>query len=202
MKLRKEKSSNAQYFYFFILTGKFVTFAQRGFDEHNQLRANHHSAPLKWSDRLAVQAQKLAYNMALKGKIQLPEVDQFGENRAKLSAVNYDCELAGEEATKIWYNQGANYSFADPRLNSKTDSFTQVVWQDSREMGMGCAQRKGTLTNDIYIVALYYPPGNSLLTLRKNVVSPKTKLNDVYASLFRKDVVFKVEGKETSSTGT
>lgn len=171
---------------FFHLLGKFITFARHGFEEHNNFRTLHHVAPLKWSDKLAIQAQKLAYKMALKGTIQVPGIDLFGENRARLSAVNFDCETAGEEATKIWYNQGSNYSFADPRLNSNTDSFTQVIWKGTRDVGMGCAQRKGTLSNDIFVVALYYPPGNSPRALRENVVSPNKNVNDAYSSIFRR----------------
>lgn len=143
-------------------------------------------APLKWSDKLAIQAQKLAYQMALKGTIQVPGIDLFGENRAKLSAVNFDCERAGEEATKVWYNQGSNYSYADPRLNSNTDSFTQVIWKGTRNVGMGCAQRKGAVSNEIYVVALYYPAGNSPRALRQNVVSPRKNVNDAYSSIFRR----------------
>ena len=171
---------------FFHLLGKFITFARHGFEEHNNFRTLHHVAPLKWSDKLAIQAQKLAYKMALKGTSQVPGIDLFGENRARLSAVNFDCETAGEEATKIWYNQGSNYSFADPRLNSNTDSFTQVIWKGTRDVGMGCAQRKGTLSNDIFVVALYYPPGNSPRALRENVVSPNKNVNDAYSSIFRR----------------
>ena len=170
----------------FSIADKFITFARRGFEEHNSLRSLHHASPLKWSDKLAIQAQKLAYKMALKGTIQVPGIDLFGENRAKLFAVNFDCESAGEEATKIWYNQGRNYSFADPRLNSNTDSFTQIIWHNTRDLGMGCAQRKGTLSNEIYVVALYYPPGNSPRTLRQNVLSPSRNVNDAYSSIFRR----------------
>lgn len=168
------------------IPGKFITFARRGFQEHNSFRDLHHVDHLKWSDKLAIQAQKLAYRMALKGTIQVPGIDVFGENRAKLSAVNFDCETAGEEATKIWYNQGNNYSYADPRLNSNTDSFTQVIWKGTRDVGMGCAQRKGTLSNEIFVVALYYPPGNSPRALRQNVVSPNRNVNNAYSSIFRR----------------
>lgn len=165
-----------------------MTFAKRGFESTNKFRSAHHSPPLKWSDKLAARAQKLAYQMALNGTIQAPGIDEIGENRAKLSAVNYDCEMAGEEATRIWYAQGSHYSYSDPRLNSDTDSFTQLVWKDSREMGMGCAQRKGSVTNEIYVVALYYPPGNSESTLRDNVIDPKrTTGKDVYATIYRRE---------------
>lgn len=36
------------------------------------------------------------------------------------------CEDAGEIATNLWYSQAKNYSYADPRLNADTDTFTQV----------------------------------------------------------------------------
>ena len=191
-------SANQLFLYYFSrILGKFITFARQGFLEHNNFRALHHISPLKWSDKLAIQAQKLAYKMALKGTIQVPGIDLFGENRAKLSAVNFDCETAGEEATKIWYNQGSNYSYADPRLNSNTDSFTQVVWKGTREVGMGCAQRKGTLSNEIFVVALYYPPGNSPRALRENVVSPSKNVNDAYSSIFRRrNQMYQVERRK------
>lgn len=167
--------------------GKFVTFAKKGFESTNSFRAIHRSPPLKWSDKLAARAQKLAYQMALNGSIQAPGIDQLGENRAKLSAVNYDCEMAGEEATRIWYSQGSHYSYSDPRLNSDTDSFTQMIWKTTREVGMGCAQRKGSVTNEIYVVSLYYPSGNLEASLRDNVLDPKRDgTKDVYATIYRR----------------
>ena len=117
---------------------------------------------------------------------QVPGVQKYGENRAKLSAVNYDCEMAGEEATRIWFGQENQYSYSDPRLNSNTDSFTQIIWKGTKELGMGCAQRKGSVTNEIYVVALYSPPGNSPKGLRTNVLSRKSNFADVYASIFRR----------------
>jgi hypothetical protein len=55
-------------------------------------------------------------------------------------------------------------------------------------MGMGCAQRKGSVTNEIYVISLYYPPGNSETTLRDNVLDPKRMSNkDVYATIYRRE---------------
>ena len=56
---------------------KFVAFAKRGFEKHNDFRSVHHSPPLKWSDRLAEEAQKIAYKMALKGTLQVLSVSLF-----------------------------------------------------------------------------------------------------------------------------
>ena len=48
---------------------------------------------------------------------------------------------------------------------------------------MGCAQRKGLLSNDVFVVALYYPPGNEVRSLRTNVLSDKKQVNNAYASI-------------------
>ncbi|EDO35288.1 predicted protein, partial [Nematostella vectensis] len=134
-------------------------FAEKGLQAHNRYRADHHAPALKWSDELATQAEKLAYNMAMKGTIERSEVAAklgYGENVAKITGTNFN--KAGEEATSLWYAEGQNYSFSDPRLSPKTDAFTQVVWKSSKKLGMGCA--RDLQTNDLYVVALYDPMGN------------------------------------------
>lgn len=57
---------------------------------------------------------------------------------------------------------------------------------------MGCALRKGLLANDVFVVALYSPPGNvgdgvSINVLRPGIKeAPKT---DVYSNIFRRNKV-------------
>ena len=57
---------------------------------------------------------------------------------------------------------------------------------------MGCALRKGLLANDVFVVALYSPPGNIGDGVSVNVVRPGVKegsKTDVYSSVFRKSKV-------------
>ena len=91
-------------------------FAERGLATHNKYRHDHGAPDLKWSDSLATKAEKLAYDMAMKGVIEKsPEADRLGlgENVAKLSGSSFND--AGKDATSVWYSELKNYSFSDPR---------------------------------------------------------------------------------------
>ncbi|KXJ15980.1 Golgi-associated plant pathogenesis-related protein 1 [Exaiptasia diaphana] len=157
---------------------------------HNRYRSVHHSPPLNWSDSLASEAQEIADNMAGKGSFATGQRNMainLGQNLAKLAG-QMTCEDAGEIATNLWYSQAKNYSYSDPRLNADTDTFTQVVWKGSKEIGVGCA-RTSDFSGPVYIVALYRPAGNIPRILHDNVISPGAKGNDpdVYSTLFRRN---------------
>lgn len=107
----------------------------------------------------------------------------YGENTIKLTNVPYHCDHGVQEATKRWYNQGAHFSFSSPEVDKDTSSFTQVVWKKSKQLGVGCAEKHGLLTHDLYIVALYNPSGNSLTDIRDNVQRPG-KSRDVYGDIY------------------
>lgn len=57
---------------------------------------------------------------------------------------------------------------------------------------MGCALRRGLLANDVFIVALYSPPGNVGDGVSLNVLRPGIKeaaKTDVYSNIFRRHKV-------------
>lgn len=59
---------------------------------------------------------------------------------------------------------------------------------------MGCALRKGLLANDIFVVALYSPPGNVGDGVSLNVLRPGIKeaaKPDVYSNIFRRSKMAK-----------
>ena len=104
-----------------------------------------------------------------------------------LFSVNYGCDAkAAMEAIDKWYKEGDEYSYSYPHLNDKTNSFTQLVWKNTNRFGMGCALRKGLLSNDVFVVALYSPPGNAKNNLELNVLRPGkiTQKDDVYSNIF------------------
>lgn len=162
-------------------------FAERGLRGHNEYRKLHHAEPLKWSEDLASAAEKLAYQAAKKGtttRSELVEKKGYGENVVKIS--NVVLENAGEEATRHWYNEREHFTFSDPSINDKTKAFTQVIWKDTKTIGMGAA--KDDDTGELYVVALYYPKGNDEGKLRENVQSDGKENMDVYASIFKKSL--------------
>jgi hypothetical protein len=71
----------------------------------------------------------------------------------------YICVL-GSTPTAAWYNEISLYNFSSPGFSSATGHFTQVVWTDSIQLGMGIALTSNNLS--AYVVANYYPAGNVL----------------------------------------
>ena len=91
-----------------------------------------------------------------------------------------------------FHQQSRKYSYNYPHIEDDTSSFTQLVWKNSLYLGMGCALRKGLLANDVFVVALYSPPGNIGDGVSVNVVRPGVKegsKTDVYSSVFRRSKV-------------
>ena len=113
---------------------------------------------------------------------EVTEAMGYGENVAKITGVPFND--AGSVATDVWYSESANYSYSYPRVTPQTDAFTQMVWKETKEIGMGCA--KDVATNDIYVVALYRPPGNDRRRLRENVLKKGLMTEDVYATIFKR----------------
>lgn len=134
---------------------------------HNKYRAKHRVAPLKWSDEIARDSQAWAEKLARARSLQhasKSERKELGENIAMFSG---KFETAADEATNMWYGEVKNYRFDKPGFQGNTGHFTQVVWKESQEMGMGRAQTAdGRLT---FVVARYKPAGNMLNHFQENV---------------------------------
>lgn len=142
-------------------------FAKQALDTHNKYRAKHKVAPLKWSDGIAMEAQAWAEKLAKARSLQhasQTERKGCGENIAMFSG---KFESAGEEATNMWYSEVKDYRFNKPGFQGNTGHFTQVVWKESQELGMGRAQTAdGRLT---FVVGRYKPAGNLLNHFQENV---------------------------------
>lgn len=122
---------------------------------HNFYRAAHGTAPLCWSSRLAESAQNWADYLAssVGGSLRYSSDKDIGENLACL----WGSELNGQKVTRIWYEEGKYFDYNKPRVNSRTRSFCQVVWEGTRELGAGAAVTKH---GKQIIVARYFPAVN------------------------------------------
>ena len=65
---------------------------------------------------------------------------------------------AVKQAVKGWYDEKKdwNYSSVKCKKGRMCGHFTQVVWKETRKLGLGYAQKNGRA----YIVARYSPGGN------------------------------------------
>lgn len=58
----------------------------------------------------------------------------------------------------MWYSESFKYNYdADGETQNDCKSFTQMIWNDSRQVGFGKAEAND---GSYYAVALYHPCGN------------------------------------------
>ncbi|XP_067940798.1 uncharacterized protein [Watersipora subatra] len=137
---------------------------------HNNLRALHHVPNLELNYQLCDVAQKWADHLATIGSLQHSNGShmgtQLGENIASRWG-SRGADYTGEEVTQQWYSEESAYDYGGKNHAGKTGHFTQVVWKDSKELGIGkAADTKGR----VYVVANYKPAGNYIGNFTCNVL--------------------------------
>lgn len=124
-------------------------------DEHNRLRAKHSAAPLTLDPAISRYAQEWANNIASRNVMQHRSNNRYGEN---IYACFGKTGVTGAEVVQSWYSEIKDYRFGEsnPRNFGQVGHFTQVVWKNSKHLGVGIAKNG----NNIYVVCNYDPPGN------------------------------------------
>lgn len=143
-------------------------FARAFLEAHNAARAKNCAPPLTWSPKIAQVAQAWANQLKAKGCV-------FGHSGNEKYGENLGAGTIGaldpQSTVDMWYDEIKIYKFPDGGFSMKTGHFTQLVWQDTRQVGCGHVQCKG---NDIY-VCNYDPPGNWEGQYRQEVLPPSCK---------------------------
>ncbi|WAR16933.1 GAPR1-like protein [Mya arenaria] len=152
-----------------------VDFLDEAVKIHNEYRSRHGVADLKPSKPLTAQAQKWANEIAERGMLihsecKLTNGDQIGENIYMCWSSNGNNEVIARDAVRSWYNGVVHYNFDSPEFSYKTGYFTQVVWTESKLLGIACAKSN---EGNIYVVANYAPAGNVHGCFHRNVL-PRT----------------------------
>ena len=81
-----------------------------------------------------------------------------------------DESSAATQATKMWYDEVKDYDYNNPGFTMKTGHFTQVVWKNSKKLGVGVYRDRAN--KRVYVCALYSPPGNYQGQFPDNVKQP------------------------------
>lgn len=142
---------------------------------HNFHRKNHGTPAMTWNDKIAGFAQEWADRLAGQDIMYHRDQSMYGENIFWSSGYEFDPASAVDD----WYNEINYYSYSNPVISSATGHFTQVIWAGSAELGCGAARSK---SGGIYFVCNYYPPGNHVRSLERNVYprkSPGKELEDI-----------------------
>uniref|UniRef100_A0A673ITX4 SCP domain-containing protein n=1 Tax=Sinocyclocheilus rhinocerous TaxID=307959 RepID=A0A673ITX4_9TELE len=115
-------------------------------ETHNAYRKQHGAPPLTINKNLCRSAQEWAEHLLSIRTLMHSNGDRLRHNRS----LGYDL------AVESWYSEIKDYNFSRPGFTSKTGHFTQVVWKDTNEVGVGLA----TDGNTTFVVGQYLPAGN------------------------------------------
>ncbi|XP_029109052.1 GLI pathogenesis-related 2 isoform X2 [Scleropages formosus] len=144
------------------------SFEKEFLESHNSYRQKHGAPPLKMSRDLCSSAQAWADRLLSMQKLRHSDTEN-GENLFYTKS-SVPKKVTGKEAVDNWYSEIKKYNFSRPGFVSGTGHFTQVVWKDSKEVGVGLA----TDGNTTVVVGQYHPAGNITNTgyFEKNVLPP------------------------------
>ncbi|XP_072016718.1 uncharacterized protein [Amphiura filiformis] len=145
--------------------GDMKAFQKESLVAHNKARDKHGVPHLKLNEELNSHAQKWADHLASTNAFKHSENHAFGEN----ICMHYSSDkpdYSGQEVTDFWYAEIAKFDFKNPAFKSGTGHFSQVVWKDSKELGIGKAI---TNSGKIIIVGNYKPPGNIAGRYKDNI---------------------------------
>lgn len=82
---------------------------------------------------------------------------KFGENIYYFYSSDENHVVHGKDSVDCWYEEIHKHTFFKEPASMGTGHFTQVVWKDSKELGVGvCKNTQG----QVFVVANYDPPGN------------------------------------------
>ncbi|EDO40545.1 predicted protein, partial [Nematostella vectensis] len=143
---------------------------------HNNFRQVHNAPPMTLNRELSLQAKGYAEKIANLGALQHSSSGERGEDVGENLAVgckSFGVPLTGKEAVTNWYNEVCKYDFNNGAFAMETGHFTQVVWTDSIELGMGKATGKLNGIPCVFVVGRYRPPGNFNNQFKEKVLRGK-----------------------------
>ncbi|CAL1294823.1 unnamed protein product, partial [Larinioides sclopetarius] len=121
-------------------------------------------------EQICAVSQEWANRISAEDHFHHSNHQQYGENLFVIYMSNNSLPvLTAQQVVESWYSEHVFYPFdgyITRDIISKAGHFTQVIWSNSRELGIGKAVSKN---NRLYIVANYYPAGNILRKFTENV---------------------------------
>ncbi|RXG59886.1 Golgi-associated plant pathogenesis-related protein 1 [Armadillidium vulgare] len=136
----------------------------------NFYRMTHNVVRLSLDKSLTEYAQEWAEQLALEDRLRPRPNNVYGENLYR-STFKINAELHGQEPVEYWYSTKKYHTFKDP-ADIRAAPFTQLIWSDSRDIGVGVAKSKSDRT---YMVANFNPPGNLVGHFAEQVPPMKCK---------------------------
>jgi uncharacterized protein YkwD len=141
----------------------------------NELRIKHQAPKVKINNDINYIAQQWADYLHNTEKFE-HSPSYLGENLAILnSALPFNYTHLIINAINAWYAEVSKYNYSNPVYASSTGHFTQLVWINTRNIGIGINAWKKAFV----VVMMFDPPGNvkgmfktNVLPIRKTKPSP------------------------------
>ncbi|CAB3369346.1 uncharacterized protein LOC135935478 isoform X1 [Cloeon dipterum] len=133
---------------------------------HNEYRAKHAAPPLRLNKKLCKHSADWARRLASRGHLEHRQNSDYGENIFCSWSSSPNHTVTGREPVDNWYMEIKEHPFGKEPKNLKSGHFSQVVWRDSRELGVAVAHSRN---GQIFVVCNYLPPGNFIGSFTENV---------------------------------
>jgi len=146
-------------------------FEEDALKKHNEYRRRHGCSPLKLDKKLCKYAQDWAEKLARENRFEHRSNNPYGENLYCTWSSNPKKGCSGDKAVESWYDEIKQHQFGIEPRSMGTGHFTQVVWKDSKSLGIAKARSS---TGKIIVVANYEPAGNFVGQYVQNVPPPKS----------------------------
>uniref|UniRef100_A0A1B6GU91 SCP domain-containing protein n=1 Tax=Cuerna arida TaxID=1464854 RepID=A0A1B6GU91_9HEMI len=145
------------------------TFTKEALRIHNEYRAKHGVPALSIDPEISKFAQAWADHLAEKNQFAHRTNNPYGENIFWSSA-----SASAKVMCDSWYGEEAGYNYdIDPFKSGggglRSGHFTQMVWKQSKSLGIG---RAFTKSGTMIAVANYSPRGNIIGQFTANVLPP------------------------------
>lgn len=162
---------------------------------HNEFRSKHGVKMLKLNEKLCKFAEEWAINLASKANPIHRSNSPYGENIfCSWSNSPHGLVVHGREPVEHWYEEVESHVFYKEPTTLRTGHFTQVIWKDSKELGVGQARSK---TGQVVIVCNYDPPGNFIGSFTENIPPVGG-----FPSTYRENIRKSDESRNTSLSST
>jgi len=146
------------------------SFEDDALKKHNDYRKKHGCTPLKLDKKLCSYAQEWANKLARENRFDHRSDNSYGENLYCTWSSNPKRGCPGDKPVESWYDEIKKYQFGIEPRSMGTGHFTQVVWKNSKNLGIAKAQSS---SGKIIVVANYEPAGNFIGQYVQNVPAPK-----------------------------
>lgn len=98
-----------------------------------------------------------AFDNLIKACLVLPPLYQLCIFNYTTFSSDPSHRVHGKDAVDAWYDEIKQHTFGVEPKTTGTGHFTQVVWKDSQQLGVGVAKNS---KGQVFVVCNYDPPGN------------------------------------------